>query len=163
MGILEEYQEDARVEKPDGTVFGPYKASFPGKTIFILDKNANVVEGDVVLRALPNGNDERSVVSEATFYKKGAAGIGPHYQIKYTKRGQTEKKSGDGGAVGYPGAYDSSYEPATREENETVLDKTDESKKIAILQETYDFERQQRTDPNAEVKGHNAGRTFERP
>lgn len=157
MGILEEYQDDARVEKPDGTVVGPYKASFPGRTIFILDKNANVVEGDVVLRTLPNGNDERSVVSEANFYKKGAAGIGAHYQIKYTKGGQTEKKSGDGEAVGYPGAYDSSYEPATREENESVLDKTDESKKIAILQETYDFERQQRTDPTLKSKAITQG------
>jgi len=159
--MLKEYADDARVEKPDGTVFGPYKASFPGKTIFILDKNADVEEGDVVLRTLPNGKDERSFVSEVTFYKKGIGGIGAHYNIKYTKGRQTEKRKpdaihrNDGAAAGYPGAYDSAYEPSAKEEN--VLGERDELRKYVILQETYEFERQQRTDPQLKSKAITQG------
>ena len=95
MDILEEFVDEIRIEKPNGTVIGPYKASFPGKTIFILDEKADVEESDVILRKLPNGRDERFIVTDATFYKYGIGGIGPHYQIKSNKGGQAEmQKSG---------------------------------------------------------------------
>lgn len=125
MGILQEYADEARVEKPDGTIYGPYKASFPGKTIFILDENADVEEGDVVLRVLPNGKDERSVVSEVTFYKKGVEGVGAHYQIKYTKGGQIElPRLAATGTIGYPGAYSSEYESAGTQQSKGDIEST---------------------------------------
>jgi hypothetical protein len=71
-------------------VIGPYKASFPGKTIFLLDEKADIEEGDVVLRKLPSGKDERSIITEATFYKRGVDSMGAHYQLKYRKGGQSE-------------------------------------------------------------------------
>lgn len=80
-------REDARVEKPNGDVFGPYKAMFAGNTIFIDDPKADVEEGDSILRLLPNGKDERSYVTEATFYNMGVGRMGPHYQIKFKKGG----------------------------------------------------------------------------
>ena len=46
---------------------------------------ADVEEGDIVLRMLPNGKEERNRVTKATFLNVGAAGLGPHYQIKYEK------------------------------------------------------------------------------
>ena len=67
MDILKKFEDDARIEKQDGSVVGPYKASFPGKTIFILDEKADVA-----------------------FYKSGVAGMGAHFQIKYSKGGQSE-------------------------------------------------------------------------
>ena len=82
-------QEDARVEKDDSSVLGPYKAIFAGATIVITDENADVEEGDVILRALPNGKDERSIVTEAKFFEKMQS-IGAHYQIKYTKTGTSK-------------------------------------------------------------------------
>lgn len=78
-------RELAKVEKPTGEVKGPYKAKFTGSTIFIDDGMADVEEGDFILRKLPNGKDERSLVAEANFYHQGIAGFGPHYQIKFTK------------------------------------------------------------------------------
>lgn len=90
MNLLKEFEDEARIEKQDGTIVGPYKTSFTGKTIFILDEKADVEEGDVILRELPSGKDERSVVTEATFYKRGVGGVGAHYQIKYRKGGQSE-------------------------------------------------------------------------
>lgn len=80
-------REDARVEKPNGDVLGPYKAMFAGNTIIIDDPKADIEEGDSILRLLPNGKDERSYVTEATFYNMGVGRIGPHCQIKFKKGG----------------------------------------------------------------------------
>jgi len=81
--------EDARVEKKDGSVVGPYKASFAGDTILIKDVKADVEEGDVILRKLPNGKDERSIITTATFFQ-GLSGIAAHYQLKFRKGGSSE-------------------------------------------------------------------------
>lgn len=80
-------KEDARVEKKNGDVIGPYKALFAGDTIIIDDPKADVEEGDTILRLLPNGKDERSFIKEATFYNREVGGMGPHYQIKFKKGG----------------------------------------------------------------------------
>ncbi|MGY1459851.1 MULTISPECIES: hypothetical protein [unclassified Luteimonas] len=81
--------EEARVEKRDGQVIGPYKARFAGSTIVIADPMADVETGDTVLRRLPNGKDERSVVTEATFFNQGVGRIGAHYQVKFRKGGES--------------------------------------------------------------------------
>lgn len=77
-------KEDARVEKKDGSVVGPYKAIFAGNTIVIWDAQADLEEGDVILRNLPSGKDECSLVTEATFYQ-ALDSIPSHYQVKYKK------------------------------------------------------------------------------
>lgn len=85
MGVFGAFpNEEARVEKNDGSVVGPYKAIFAGKAIIIPDAHADIEEGDVILRKLPSGRDERSLVTEATFFKKMHS-IPPHYQIKFKK------------------------------------------------------------------------------
>lgn len=84
MSILD-HKEDARIEKPGGSIIGPFKALFAGQIIIIDDPKADVEEGDTILRLLPNGKDDRSIVTEATFYNRGVDGIKAHYQIKYRK------------------------------------------------------------------------------
>lgn len=79
-------KEDARVEKQDGSVIGPYKATFAGNTIMVWDEKADIEEGDTILRALPSGKDERSLVTEAKFFQTMHS-IKAHYQIKFTKGG----------------------------------------------------------------------------
>jgi hypothetical protein len=81
--------EDARIEKKDGALVGPYKAIFAGDTIILKDAHADVEEGDVVLRRLPNGKDERSEVTSATFFNSGGT-FPPHYQLKFRKGPQRE-------------------------------------------------------------------------
>ena len=85
-------KEEARIEKSDKSVVGPYKATFAGSTIVIWDEKADVEEGDTILRALPNGKDERSFVTEAKFFQ-GMHSIKAHYQIKFTKGGQSKMQS----------------------------------------------------------------------
>lgn len=84
MSLLDE-KEDARVEKPNGQVLGPYRAIFAGSTIIIADETADVEQGDTILRVLPSGKEERSFVTEATFYRRGVGAFGAHYQIKFRK------------------------------------------------------------------------------
>jgi len=85
MGVFGAFpNEDARVEKKDGSVVGPYKAIFAGNKIIVPDAHADIEEGDVILRKLPSGKDERSVVTEATFFQKMHS-IPSHYQIKFRK------------------------------------------------------------------------------
>lgn len=86
-------QEDARIEKADGSIVGPYKARFAGSTIFITDEKADLEEGDTILRGLPNGKDERSVVTEATLFRRGVGGMGAHYQVKFRKGGQAPSQA----------------------------------------------------------------------
>jgi hypothetical protein len=82
-------KEEARVEKRDGQVVGPYKAIFAGGTIILADKMADVESGDTILRRLPSGKDERSVVTEATFFNQGVGSMGAHYQVKFKKGGES--------------------------------------------------------------------------
>jgi hypothetical protein len=82
-------KEEAGVEKRDGKIVGPYKATFAGTTIILADPMADVESGDTILRRLPNGKDERSVVTEATFFNQGIGSLGPHYQIKFSKGGES--------------------------------------------------------------------------
>ncbi|MCA6998749.1 hypothetical protein [Dickeya solani] len=79
-------KEDARVEKSDGSTVGPYKSTFAGNTIVIWDEKADGEEGDTILRSLPSGKDERSIVTEAKFFQRMHS-IHAHYQIKFTKDG----------------------------------------------------------------------------
>lgn len=82
-------KENARVEKQDGTVVGPYKSTFAGNTIVVWDEKADIEEGDTVLRELPNGKDERSLITEAKFFQRMSS-IQAHYQLKFTKGGMSK-------------------------------------------------------------------------
>jgi len=77
-------KEDARVEKNNGDVLGPYSATFTSEAIIVWDETADVEEGDVILRTLPSGRDERSNIEDAQFYQK-VSSIPAHYKIKFTK------------------------------------------------------------------------------
>lgn len=55
-----------------------------------MDACADVEVGDTVIRRLPNGNDERSVVSESKFLRVGiGGGGGGHFQIKFRDSAET--------------------------------------------------------------------------
>lgn len=72
--------EDADIIKPNGIVFGPYKATFAGDTIIIKDKTAIIDVGDQVSRKLPNGTNEIRTINSVNFYDHGTT-IGPHFQL----------------------------------------------------------------------------------
>jgi hypothetical protein len=75
--------ERVKIETKTGAVVGPYRALFSGKTI-ILDGQAEVDEGDVVIRKLPNGRDERCHVTYTEFCN-GMDGIEAYYNVTFRK------------------------------------------------------------------------------
>ena len=95
MGIFGNFpNEDARIEKKDGSTLGPYKTIFAGDTIIITDPKADIEEDDAILRKLPSGKDERSIATKVQFFQK-IHGIPSHYQVKFKKESskQMDKKS----------------------------------------------------------------------
>lgn len=75
-------KEEAYILKPDGSRLGPYKATFAGETVIVDDKMADIDDGDQVMRLLPSGKEELKYINQCTFFNKGIAGYGPHYQLK---------------------------------------------------------------------------------
>ncbi|MGL5120382.1 MAG: hypothetical protein ACRC64_02395, partial [Plesiomonas shigelloides] len=77
-------------QKKNGQILGPYKAKFAGDTIIINDPLADIDDGDIILRRLPNGKDQRSYVTKATFYDTHIGGFGPHFQVKFKSASAVE-------------------------------------------------------------------------
>ena len=85
LGVLNKMKEDFYVEKKDGSTKGSYQGSFAGNVIIVFDIKADIQEGDVIVRTLPNGNDEGYYITEVICYPQPLGGIPPHYQVKFTK------------------------------------------------------------------------------
>ena len=68
MSMLTKIQEEIEVRKKDGSVKEGYKAAFSGTTISVLDVSADIQEGDVVIRKLPNGNEDPHYITKVNYY-----------------------------------------------------------------------------------------------
>ncbi|WP_325892722.1 hypothetical protein [Grimontia sp. NTOU-MAR1] len=78
--------EDALVEKIDGTIIGPYPAQFAGKSIIISDIEADIEEGDTILRDLPSGRQERNIVTQADYHTSTLdAQFKPSIHVKFKR------------------------------------------------------------------------------
>lgn len=85
VSILNKIKESFNVQKKDGSLKGPYEASFTRDAIIVTDLQANIAEGDIIIRKLPNENDEYYYVTKVDFYSKSLGCIPPHYHIKFTQ------------------------------------------------------------------------------
>lgn len=74
--------ENAFILKKNGERKGPYKAKFAGRTVVINDASADVSDGDIVIRILPNQKEEHKEILECNFFDSGIGGFGPHFQLK---------------------------------------------------------------------------------
>ena len=72
--------EAAPVEKTDGATAGPYEFIFAGDKLVTWDVNADLNEGDTILRNLPNGKTQRLEVKEVTFNQQ-VSRIPAHFLI----------------------------------------------------------------------------------
>ncbi len=76
---------EARIEKFDGSLAGTYQAQFFSMIIRILNIQAVVKLGDVIIRTLPNGMDERSLVTDVKFSQQIFPELPSHYRIKFIR------------------------------------------------------------------------------
>lgn len=94
--------EDVEIIAPGGEVRSKVRAWFSGKQFIIEDMSADVRPGDEIRRPLPNGRDDVFVVDDPTCYTSG--GFGPHYQVKVSRRGTMDRRSGGNYAIHVTGA-----------------------------------------------------------
>ena len=52
--ILNKLKESVLVQKKDGSLKGPYEASFTENIIIVSDLKADITQGDKIIRKLPN-------------------------------------------------------------------------------------------------------------
>ena len=83
--ILNKLKESVLVQKKDGSLKGPYEASFTENIIIVSDLKADITQGDKIIRKLPNENDEYYYVTKIDCCPKNLGGIPPHYQVKFTQ------------------------------------------------------------------------------
>jgi len=85
VSILNKIKESFNVQKKDGSLKGPYEASFTENIIIVSDLKADITQGDKIIRKLPNENDAYYYVTKVDCYSKSLGGIPPHYQVKFTQ------------------------------------------------------------------------------
>lgn len=86
--------DDVFFENDRGERSGPYKTKFGGSGITVFNDKLVVHEGDVVIQPLPNGTEERFVITETKF-SSGLGSIKPHFSIgliKESKHHREERK-----------------------------------------------------------------------
>lgn len=77
------HEERVTVEKKDGDTLGPFKAVVSRRKITMFSNgSADVIEGDVVVRPLPAGREERFEITESSFFPAGSRS---HYSFKVRK------------------------------------------------------------------------------
>jgi len=92
MSILSRFLTDVIVlEKTDGRFFDSIKAGVQPKVILVADVTLPIEEKDKIIRLLPSGVKEIFVVTDPG-YQAGIGGIKPHYQIKYRRESEIDKK-----------------------------------------------------------------------
>ncbi|GGN76200.1 hypothetical protein GCM10012290_25690 [Halolactibacillus alkaliphilus] len=70
--------------KKDGSISDNIEALVETGKVFIEDTSVSIEEEDIIIRTLPNGNEERLVVLDRGFYR-GMHGIPDNYQVKVEK------------------------------------------------------------------------------
>ncbi len=78
-------REEVRIEKANGMVLDTCMARFSKDIIYIDDVKIDIQEGDVIVRKLPNGKDERSRAAKVTFLQTRNVFWPAHYQVEFIK------------------------------------------------------------------------------
>jgi len=80
--ILNKLKESVLVQKKDGSLKGPYEASFTENIIIVSDLKADITQGDKIIRKLPNENDAYYYVTKVDCYSKSLGGTPPSLPSK---------------------------------------------------------------------------------
>ena len=72
------------IEKSDGSRIGPFKTAVSGGSATIFDSKLDVNDGELLIRPLPNGKEEKYLILSAE-YSPGLASIPPHFSLKLQK------------------------------------------------------------------------------
>ena len=79
------------LENDCGERTGPFKTKFGGSEITVFNDKLVVKEGDFVIQPLPNGTEERFVITDTKF-SSGLGPIQPHYSISIVKESKQQRE-----------------------------------------------------------------------
>jgi len=88
---------DVFLQDQDGNRHGPFKGTLTPTFFTTKDPKIDVVEGNHIVRTLPNGREEMYLVREANFYERGA--FGSQWQLKLTRTTVIPKAIGVAGTT----------------------------------------------------------------
>jgi hypothetical protein len=83
--------DNAFFENEAGERIGPYKTKFGTSELIFFDEKLSTKEGDIVIQPLPNGNEERFVITNVQF-NSGLRGKNAHYSIEIVKESKKQKE-----------------------------------------------------------------------
>lgn len=92
MSIQRMMTDDAFIENERGERNGPYKTKFGAAELIIFNDKLIVADGDVVIQPLPNGTEERFVVTGAQFSSGLGRSIKAHYSISVVKESKQQRE-----------------------------------------------------------------------
>lgn len=91
MSIKHLMKDNAFIENEVGQRFGPFKTNFGGSELIFFDDKLLVKEKNVVIQPLPNGTEQRFIVTDVQF-NSGLRGIKGHYLISIVKESKQQKE-----------------------------------------------------------------------
>lgn len=91
MSIQNLMKDNAFIEDETGERFGPFKTKFGGSELIFFDDKLLVKEKDVVIQPLPNGTEQRFIVTDVQF-NSGLGRIKAHYSISIVKESNQKKE-----------------------------------------------------------------------
>lgn len=92
MNFLTICKSKVTVSRKDGSTYNDLPAQITGEIILIPNDAVPIEVGDIILRRLPSGIDEKFIVINPGFYDR-IAGMPAHYQVKFRREGSGEQKS----------------------------------------------------------------------
>lgn len=86
--------DSVQIEKGNGTVLGPFKAVVNGNKAQVALEEALIDDGDVLVRELPEGREQRYVIEDADYIKSPEEfSIASFYRLRLRKEGKQEAAS----------------------------------------------------------------------
>jgi len=83
--------DNAFFENEIGERSGPYKTKFGESKMIFFDEKLSTKEGDILIQPLPNGTEERFVITDVEF-NSGLRGKNAHYSISIVKESKQQKE-----------------------------------------------------------------------
>ena len=99
--MFSQFEKDKiKIINKDGVVYENLKAGVQPKMILFSNASIPVELGDIILRELPSGIEEKFIVTDPGFFA-GVAGVKAHYQIKYKREDLLSKEKPEPNTVTY--------------------------------------------------------------
>lgn len=90
MSLQRMMTDEAFIENMQGERTGPFKTKFGAGKLIFFDDTLIVSEGDIVIQPLPNGREERYIITDSQF-SSGLGSTKAHYSVSIVKESKQQR------------------------------------------------------------------------